>query len=457
MRISDDREGAGLGVKRQAEDCQALAARYGWQVAEVYVDDNRSAFSGRERPEYRRMLDDLAAGRRDGVLAWHTDRLHRSPLELEEFIDIVDRGRLPVHTVKAGPLDLATPAGRMVARQLGAVARYESEHRAARNRRKAEELAAEGKVSGGGTRPYGYTQDRRMVVESEAEVVRELARRALDGEGVRTLCRDLDQRGITTVTGRQWQPQTLTRMLGSARISGRREHHGRITADAEWPAIITADDSDRLRQVLRDSRRRVSPGGGRRYLLSGIARCARCGNGLAGRPNELGKVRYVCDRRPNSTRCGGTFILAAELDEYVVGLILAAVDGPALASATADASSHDDLAAVAARIERAETKLKTLAHDHAVDRITRDEWLAARDALQPRIEEDRRRISSSRGLRAVEDYLGRTGALAAAWEALNLNRRRAVITAVLDGVDIGPGRRGYNRFDPTRVRLTWRV
>ncbi len=40
------------------------------------------------------------------------------------------------HTVQAGPLDLSSPSGRMVARQLGAVARYESEHRSERVRRR---------------------------------------------------------------------------------------------------------------------------------------------------------------------------------------------------------------------------------------------------------------------------------------------------------------------------------
>jgi site-specific DNA recombinase len=50
-------------------------------------------------------------------------------------------------------LDLSTPSGRMVARQLGAVARYESEHKSERQRRKHQELAEASKSSGGGARP----------------------------------------------------------------------------------------------------------------------------------------------------------------------------------------------------------------------------------------------------------------------------------------------------------------
>ena len=61
-RISSDREGEGLGVARQLEDCARKAAENGWHVGDRYVDDDVSAYSGRPRPEYRRLLAD--AGRR---------------------------------------------------------------------------------------------------------------------------------------------------------------------------------------------------------------------------------------------------------------------------------------------------------------------------------------------------------------------------------------------------------
>jgi hypothetical protein len=72
----------------------------------------------------------------------------------------------------------------------------------------------------------------------------------------------------------------------SALISGRREHFqldghrtrlGRITSDAEWPAIIGSAVSDRLRAMLGDPARRqnhdLMPA---RHLLTGFARCSSC-------------------------------------------------------------------------------------------------------------------------------------------------------------------------------------
>ena len=101
-RISQDRTGEELGVKRQLQDCQAEAERRGWTVAQEYVDDDISAYSGKQRPEYERMLRDIAEGRRDGVIVWHMDRLHRRPVELERFVEVCTR---------AGVRDVVTLSG----------------------------------------------------------------------------------------------------------------------------------------------------------------------------------------------------------------------------------------------------------------------------------------------------------------------------------------------------------
>ncbi|MBW0009097.1 MAG: recombinase family protein, partial [Pseudonocardiales bacterium] len=85
-RISLDRAGAGLGVARQQEDCRELAERLGWPVADVYVDNDVSAYSGKPRPAWQQLLAHVESGTVDAVLCWHVDRLTRSPRELEDVI-----------------------------------------------------------------------------------------------------------------------------------------------------------------------------------------------------------------------------------------------------------------------------------------------------------------------------------------------------------------------------------
>ncbi|HVE63768.1 MAG TPA: recombinase family protein [Mycobacteriales bacterium] len=60
-------------MKRQVEHCERLADSLGWTVAEEYADNDVSAYSGRARPEYERMLADLREGARDGVIVYRID------------------------------------------------------------------------------------------------------------------------------------------------------------------------------------------------------------------------------------------------------------------------------------------------------------------------------------------------------------------------------------------------
>jgi len=121
-----------------------------------YVDNDTSAYSGRTRPNYERMLADIEAGKLGAVVVWDLDRLHRRPVELEHFIDLADRHRLSLATV-SGDTDLGTDSGRLFARVKGAVARSEGERKSARQKAQALQAAELGQPHGG-PRPFGTSR-----------------------------------------------------------------------------------------------------------------------------------------------------------------------------------------------------------------------------------------------------------------------------------------------------------
>jgi site-specific DNA recombinase len=455
LRISSDPLGDTLGVKRQEADCVAEAAHRGWTVTEIYTDDDRSAFSGKPRPDYLRLLANVRLGLHDGVMAWRLDRLHRRMSELEDFITITEQAGVALATVM-GDVDISTSAGRLMARTMGAFGMLESEVKSERIRRKHQELAERGKVSGGGTRPYGYTPDRRQVVEAEAAVVTEVAARILAGDSLRSTCTDLNERGVRSVTGRGWTPTVLRNMLLSARISGQREHHGEITGRAEWPAIITPRQTARLRALLTNPERRTNRVA-RRYLLAGLVRCAACGTTMVSRPREDGRGRYVCDRGPAKNGCGGTFVLADELEAFVIGGLLQRLDAPALARALAGSASTDARAIAAqASLEDAEERLEELARGYADGAVTYREWQAARPQLLMRVDAAKATLRRDSRALALDGLIGNSAKLRADWDGLTLARQQAIAGALLDHVAVGPAVRGRNRFDGSRVRPAWR-
>jgi DNA invertase Pin-like site-specific DNA recombinase len=455
-RISDDREGRALGVLRQEQDCRALATARGWQVAEVYVDNDVSAYSGKLRPQYQRMLLDLKEGTRDGLIVYHLDRLLRQPRELDDVIDLCAAADISDVVSLSGDIDLTTPDGQLHARILAAVARKESDDKSRRIRRKHQELAEHGKVSGGGTRPYGYTKDRRRIVAAEAKIIREAASRVLAGESIRSVCRDLNDRGVTTVTDKPWHPSGLRRVLLSARISGQREHHGEIVAPAEWPAIIPPEVTAKLRRLLDASRRGASRAP-RRYLLAGMLRCHACGSTLVSRPRSDGERRYVCATGPGFPGCGKTAILAPPLEWFVTQAVLDRLDSPELEVALRGETAKDaEAAAIQGDLDDAEVQAKELAAMWGAKEISRAEWQSARGPIRLRIERLRRDLSRATHTTVLAEYAGKTATLRRNWEHLDLSRQRAIVDGCLDHVTIGPARRGLNRFDPDRVRADWK-
>src|SRR4051812_2392760 len=180
VRISEDKAADAAGVARQETDCRALAERKGWDVAEVYIENDTSAFKRRKvrlpdgstalrvvRPAFRRLLDDIASGAVTALVAYDLDRVARQPRDLEDLIDAVELTGTPT-TAVTGDVDLSSDNGIFMARMLVNVANKSSKDTARRVSRKQLEIAEAGRYSGGGIRPFGYDRDGITVSEAEA-------------------------------------------------------------------------------------------------------------------------------------------------------------------------------------------------------------------------------------------------------------------------------------------------
>ena len=455
-RISQDRSGEELGVNRQLKDCRAEADRRGWVVAEEYVDDDVSAYSGRSRPAYDRMIADLTDGRRDAVIVWHMDRLHRRPIEFEQFADVCARANVQDVVTLSGDVDLGTGDGLLVARVLGAFAASESDAKKRRGARKALEIAESGRPMMGGPRPFGFKDDRVSHHPAEAPVIRDLAARALAGESLTSLATWLQATGVQTVGGNPWRTQTLRQLLTNPRMWGMRVHQGQVIGAATWEPILAPEQGERLRRLLLDPARRTNRTA-RRYLLTGLLRCGKCGNRLYSMPKN-GVRRYGCAMGPDQRGCGGIFIYAQMLEEFIAQAVLYRLDSPDMHHVISGAPDEEQTRALADLIQADTDRLEDLATTWADGAISKGEWLKARDRIETRREDNRRTFYRVTQRDAVAEYIGRGDELRQQWQTLNLSRQVAIVKALLDYATIlpatAPGRRG---LDPDRVVPTWRL
>ncbi len=449
-----------MGVARQLEDCRKLAADRGWPVGAEYVDNDVSAFSGKPRRQYARMLADLASGDRDAVIVYNLDRLHRRPVELEEFVTLCESvGVRDVATVTAD-IDLGNDDGLFMARIFAAFAAKESGRKSARIRRKMLQNAQAG-LPHGSARPFGYEADKITVRDSEAAVVREMVDRYLAGQSLRSLTIWLNESQVAPSVATSWQTSAVRQVLSSGRIAGLREHRGEVIGPAVWPALITPAQRDRV--LARMAARSVTKTrSARTYLLSGMLRCGRCGNRLysqARHSNPENRTRrYVCLKGPDHGGCGRLTVVAAPVEELLTEAVLARLDSPQLADVLAGKATADaDVTALATQVDADQERLDELAGLYADGAITAREWIAARDPITDRITAARREIATATDTTAVYELAGTGGALRTEWDELDLGRQQAIAKAVLDHAVIAPGTPGARRLDIDRVRPVWRV
>jgi DNA invertase Pin-like site-specific DNA recombinase len=447
-RISRDRIGAGLGVERQLSDCQELARRLAWTVAAVHTDNDISAYSGKPRPGYRALLEDLKAGRANAVLTWHTDRLHRSPAELETYISVCQAREVPTHCAKAGELDLSTASGRMTARILGAVARQEVEHSIERIRGEKMQAAKAGKYRGG-RRPFGYDADGVTVRPVEAAAVLDASRRVLLGESLTSISREWNAAGIATATGGSWTPTALQRVLQRARNAALIECDGAMLP-ATWPAIVPEGVWAQVVALCSDPSRRLAKSNEVRWMGSGLYHCGVCNDGTAVRSATTagGKPGYRCKRSGHLT------VKAQPVDELITKLVLARLSRPDahLLLVTDHGTDTQALADEAAALRARNAGLVALFSDGV---ITAGELKTERARIQTRLAELAAAMARSAvgsplcGFADAED-------VTAAWADASVSRRKVVINALMTVTLDSPGR-GAQTFNPASIRVEWRA
>jgi site-specific DNA recombinase len=454
-RISRDVEGTGAGVARQVQDCHKLAESLGWAVAGEYVDNDLSGYSGKHRPEYERMLTDLADGYLDGVLVYHVDRLTRRPIELEQFLNVVDRAKVKHVRFVTGDTDISTGDGLLMARLLAAVAANESASKSRRVARKHEQSAAEGKPHRGSTRPFGYESDHTTIRADEAQVYRELVARYLAGESMRSMAIWLNEQQVPTVRGASWLTTTLRGMLENPRYAGLRARRGEVVATGQWEPIITEVEHRRVlaKMTERKASGRRDP---QRYLLRGMLRCGKCAKTLYSSARRDSR-RYVCKSGPDHGGCGRLTVVADPLERFLADAVLYRLDTDELADVLRGRGNTDERTdTLRTNLAAVEQRRMDLSDAYAAGHLDMQEWLRAKAPLQAQAENLERQLARLNNTTALAGLVGNGAALGRSWGSLNLSRQNAIVAAVIDHAVIGPGSPGVQVLDPSRVSVVWR-
>jgi site-specific DNA recombinase len=473
-RISREDEGNVDNTDIQVDEGQDFIDQNGWECVGVYVDDNLSAYSGKRRPRYENLLADIQAGKIDVIVCTELSRLNRRLwLSIDLFRMAETTSLSQIATTDGGGVNLSTREGIQNAIKLAMEAENESGRTSQRMKRKNRILAKEGKANGG-FRPFGHQRTGKGVLtiyEPEAEVVREIVRRLLDGESGRSVLHDLRRRGIRTTTGKVIHASDLVRIIESPRLCGLRTHLGTLHESNYIEPIISREKWEQLQVVwrARSANRGVQS---RRYLLSGIVVCGQCDMPMVGRnwhDTRRGTVyqRYICtkdDSYHHHAGCGKVFRNADPIDILVTQAVLYRLDSPEFLAALGTQSNEAELQELLNQRQAKIAKRDEIYSQYLADELSKELWLRGKGELEDMIEVINRQLESLQSGRSLA-RVPLDGTLRAVWTEADLDFKRDLIKLMIKKVIVLPGRTQKTiklngqtfRFDPSLIQIVWEV
>jgi DNA invertase Pin-like site-specific DNA recombinase len=176
----------GQTTANQRRELEAVAARHGWEVVQVFSDNGVLDAKGRkDRPGLNVLLEGVARRDFDIVAAWSVDRLGRSLQDLIEVLSDLHGKGVDLYLHQQG-LDTSTPSGRAMFQMMGVFAEFE---RAIIRERVMSGLAR--------AKSEGVTLGRPSI-KNNAEKFKAIKAALAAKRGVRAIARDL-KTGVGTV------------------------------------------------------------------------------------------------------------------------------------------------------------------------------------------------------------------------------------------------------------------
>ncbi|HEY5237419.1 MAG TPA: recombinase family protein [Rhizomicrobium sp.] len=353
-RVSTTRQAENdISIPDQLVHARRYCAERGWHVVREFVDPGASARDDK-RPEFQQMMDSACIDPSpfDVVLVHSQSRFFRDTAGY-----VLSKRRLQKHAVSLVSMtqDFGEGAAADFAETVIAASdALNSAETAKHVTRTMLENARQG-FWNGALPPFGYRTveaERRgqrikkhlQIEPREAELVRQIFRLFLEGDGMRgpmgvkDIVSWLNARGFRNSRSNPFYTGTVHLILTRESYTG--THHYNCTDSRtrrarpkeEWvaisiPQIIPVEQFQLVQQRLHSRRPRVTPPRitNSPVLLTGIARCQSCGGALMLRTGKNPKYRYyTCANRrlKGRTACADPITVAmAEFDRLVIGAL----------------------------------------------------------------------------------------------------------------------------------------
>lgn len=315
LRVSTEAQAdEGYSLAAQAEKLEAYCRMKGIAAFQRYVDGGFSG-SNLTRPAITELVEAIRAGNVERVVVYKLDRLSRSQ---KDTLYLIEDVFLPhgVDFVSINEnIDTGSPYGRAMIGILSAFAQLERENIFLRTRMGMVERVKQGFWPGGGKIPFGYDYDADkgiLVPNSDADTVREIYARYLEGQSTGRIARELGLKYEHLVR------QILLRKSNTGVIVYRGESY-----PGRHEPLVDKQTFERVRRRLQrpDKPRAASSN----KLLTGLLVCGHCGAKMRYQKWGGAGDKLVCYSRDKSkphlihdADCPNRGVMARQVEEVVI-------------------------------------------------------------------------------------------------------------------------------------------
>lgn len=246
IRVSTEKQvEEGYSIAAQKEALSKFAINQGWDIFDTYADEGISGKNIIDRPEVRRLIEDIKKRLIDVVILYRFDRLTRNNRDTEDIINIIQEFGVEIFTISGGAIDVSTATGRFQIRINGAVAMLEREQTIERIKIALEQKVKEGYTLASATTCYGYNRKKhdknQTINKKEASIVKKIFTMYADGKSFTEISNILNLKQIPAKlngvirknhkTGKKytinsvWTPKTIKLILTNPTYIGKVRYH----------------------------------------------------------------------------------------------------------------------------------------------------------------------------------------------------------------------------------------
>jgi len=360
----------GYSLESQAREIKEYCKRNKLNLVQIYEDAGITGTSMEDRISFNQLLSDIENNTKNikTIVTFKLSRISRNVRDVANLVDFLEKNDVNLVCIQDN-IDTRTPMGKVFVYLAAVFAEMERDNIVEFGKMGQKQRALKGYWNGGKAFGYKSINKELVIVEEQAEVIREIFKLYLDGWGYKKIAMHLTNIGIKTLKNEEWSIQGIKQVLDNPLYAGfiqygkhkdweknRRsgKQNNPIIVEGKHKPIISIDTWEKT-QNMREIKskmntRDITPKGD--FLLTGLLKCPQCGASMISCQSKKKNKKtgdetvhkyYQCSVAFNkgSKVCKTNLIRKLEVEEYVFNKIKEIVKQPEIIEAIVNKSKQE--------------------------------------------------------------------------------------------------------------------